>query len=153
MAAGVFLTAIALFVSVYVRTVGILLFLAAVAVSIAGFVGLVLHARAEKRRRAEEPPPPNINIYRQSPCDIDESLVEKLANANANLYQRILDFSADLIPDTFKPHSDRGEALFQAKDFPEAFRENCRAMHELAKSYNRTRNKPEMFQPVWDKQK
>ncbi|MFL5341892.1 MAG: PP2C family protein-serine/threonine phosphatase [Gemmataceae bacterium] len=153
LACGVGLTVVALLMSLAAHWAGVLLFIAAAATIGAGFVGLLLHARAEKRRQAEEPPPPNINVYREAPCSIDAAVVDKLAKANANLRERIAEVSADLVPTTFQPHIDRGDALAKGEDYAEAFREHCRAMHELAKSYNKTRNKPEVFQPIWDRPK
>jgi protein phosphatase len=148
---GVALVILAVMLALDVRWVGILLFLLAIVTNIGGIVGLVLHARAEKRRRENQPPPPNINIYRQTLCAVDEGVVEKLARATANLETKIREHSPDLIPDTFTPHYALGKEHACKKNHIEAFREFCRAMHELAKSYNKTRNKPEMFMPLWDK--
>ena len=147
---GVVLTVVALLLSLAAHWAGVLFFVAAVITIAAGVLGLVLHARAEKRRQAEEPPPPNINVYREASCEIDGGVVERLAKSNADLQERMREISPELVPDTFQPHVAKGEELMQQQNWPEAFCELCRAMYELAKSYNKSRNKPEVFQPLWD---
>jgi serine/threonine protein phosphatase PrpC len=154
---GVLLTLLAIVLAIVLvmefRALTLLLFLLATGATTAGFVGLFLHAKAEKLRRSKEPPPPNINVYRRHSCEPDAPVVEKLANANVTLLERIREISPDLIPASYQLHFDRGETLRAKADWPEAFREYVRAMHDLAESYNKTRHKQELFQPLWDKPK
>jgi hypothetical protein len=116
-------------------------------------VGLLLHAKAERKRRESEPPSSELHIYRESPCDVDETVVDKLAKGISDLQKRVEESFPKLVPETYGPLYARGEELQKQKNLPEAFREFCRAMHELARSYNSVRTKAEMFQPVWEKKK
>lgn len=152
--AGVGLTAAALAgAAMDARPLGLLLFLLATLTIGAGLVGLFLHARAERRRRENEPPPTELHYYREAPCDVDQVVVEKLAKGINDLHHKIAESFPKLIPDSYGPLYTRGETLLKRGDLVGAFREFCRAMHELAASYNKVRTKAEMFQPVWDKKK
>lgn len=151
LASGIFLTVVAMLLSLVLRPAGILLFLIAALTTIAGLIGFLLHYRAEQNRRAREPAPSNINIYREKECTVDLGVTEKLAKATQHLRERVAETSADLVPKEFETHLKMGDQFLRAHDHNAAFREYCRAMHALARSYNSTRNKPEVFQPVWDK--
>jgi protein phosphatase len=150
---GVLLTGIALLAALGSRPLGLLLFLLAAITIGTGLVGLLLNARAERRRRQSEPASNDLNVYRESPCDVDESVVERLARGIDDLQRKVEESFPKLVPESYGPLYARGEALLKQNNMPEAFREFCRAMHELARSYNSIRTKSEMFQPVWEKKK
>jgi len=135
------------------RPLGLLLFLFASLTIGTGLVGLLLHAKAERLRRETESPAAELHLYRRADCDVDRVVVEKLAKGIGDLRQKIADSFPKLVPESFVPHFDRGQTLLRENDFPAAFREFCRAMHELARSYNSVRTKSEMFQPVWEKKR
>src|SRR5262249_24050312 len=113
---------------------------------------LMLHARAERKRRASEPSA-ELNIYRESPCDVDRMVVEKLARGISDLHQKVEESFPKLVPETYGSLYASGEKLLRQDDLTGSFREFCRAMHELARSYTGVRSKSEMFQPVWEKKK
>lgn len=152
--AGVVLTLVALAAaSTVARLLGLLLFLFASITIGAGMVGLILHAKAERKRREDEPSPSELNFYREAPCDVDEIVVEKLAKGISDLRRKVDESFPKLVPETYAPLYARGEELLRQRDLPAAFREFCRAMHELARAYNGVRSKAEMFQPVWEKKR
>jgi len=151
LALGVVLVIAAIGIAFESRIAAYLFFLLAAPTIIAGIIGLVQHAQAEKRREEQDPGPPNINIYRQEECAVNRPIVEKLAKACMSLATRIRESAPELVPDSVQKHHARGEELLRKEDLPEAFREFCRAMYALAKSYNAPRNKPEVFQPLWDR--
>src|SRR5262249_48285483 len=150
--AGVLLTGIAIVVAVLgPRVLGLLLFLFATLTIGTGLVGLLLHARAERRRRENDPPANELHVYREAPCDVDKPVVEKLARGIKDLRQKVEESFPKLVPEACGAHYGRGEELLTQGKMLDAFREFCRAMHELARSYNSVRTKAEMFQPVWEK--
>ena len=46
---------------------------------------------------------------------------------------------------------DKAQDYVLRGDLTAAFREHCRAMHLLIRTFNQQRHKEETFQPVWDK--
>jgi serine/threonine protein phosphatase PrpC len=153
LAAGVVLTVVAILVALATRLVGLLLFLFATLTIGGGLIGLLLHARAERRRREADPPATELHIYREAPCDVDLAVVEKLARGISELRQKVAESFPQLVPESCGAHYARGEEMLKKGDLTEAFREFCRSMHELARAYNSVRSKAEMFQPVWEKKK
>lgn len=147
---GLILIAGAIGLALEHRFLAVSLFLLAAPTIIAGIIGLVMHVQAEKRREELEPGPPNINIYRQEECSLNQAIAEKLAKATKALAERIRESAPELAPAEFDQHYARGEQFLKEHNLPEAFREFCRAMHALARSYNAPRNKPEVFQPLWE---
>ncbi len=151
--AGMVLTVIAILVAVFgPRPLGLLLFFFASMTIGTGLVGLLLHARAERHRR-ESDSTAELHVYRESPCDVDAAVVEKLARGISDLRQKVEESFPKLVPEACGAHYQRGQDLLKQGNMIEAFREFCRAMHELARSYNSVRTKAEMFQPVWEKKK
>jgi PPM family protein phosphatase len=150
---GVLLIVIAVLAALGSRPVGLLLFLLAAITIGTGLVGLLLNLRAERRRRQSEPASGELHVYRESPCDVDETVVERLARGIDDLQRKVQESFPKLVPETYGPLYARGDELLKQNNLPGAFREFCRAMHELARSYNSIRTKSEMFQPIWDKRK
>jgi hypothetical protein len=114
---------------------------------------LILNLRAERRRRENDPVAGELHVYREAPCDVDETVVERLARGIDELHRKVQESFPKLVPETYGALYARGEELFEQQNYPDAFREYCRAMYELARAYNGIRAKSEMFQPVWDKRK
>jgi protein phosphatase len=154
LALGIALTFVAILSAVAIhRMLGLMLFLLAGISSVVGLIGMMVHARSEQQRRFNQKNPTNLNVYRSFPCDIDRGVVEKLARANEDLRDRVKEAYPQLIPETFAAYQSEGQDWLKKGNLEEAFREFCRAMHELAKSYNKIRSKSEMFQPIWEKKK
>ncbi len=112
---------------------GLPVFLLAVAVIVAGVVGLLVHHHKEQEKagdESEDRPPPK--VYRQAPCQLERPLVEKLARAGQALKGRLQEkgWEADL--DEYARHRDKAEQAMAGGDLPEAFREYCRAIRPLA---------------------
>jgi protein phosphatase len=138
-----------LLVSVDLRQVGMFLFIPALFANIAGIVGLISLFHADKKRREMEPPPPNINIYRQTSCAVDRSVVEKLARSTVSLVERMTEGNANTIPTAYQKHYQQGEEWLKKNNIPEAFREFSRALYVLAVAHNSQKNKLESFRPLF----
>ncbi len=128
-----------------------LAFLIGAAAILAGLVGLLAHHNREKQKAAEEEELPPPRVYSRTPCQIERSLLERLAKANEALKQRIREQNWEADWRSFDLHSQLAAELVQHNDLPGAFREFCRAMRPLTETVQRYRNKEEMFQPVWDR--
>ncbi len=150
---GILLAVVAIPVYLASPQLGFFMFLTATLTITAGLTGFLLHARAERRRLETEANAEELHIYREAPCDIDSTVVDKLARSISDVKQKMTEAFPKLIPETYSQFLSKAENLQKKGDLQAAFREYCRAMHELARSYNRIRTKSEMFQPVWEKKK
>ena len=116
------------------------LFFLAVAPIVAGVAGLV----ALQRRRAFLPPDEETGeprVYRQKICQLDRTMLEKLAQAAQALRQRVEEMQCEADFAAYEEHHTRAEALSKSGDLPEAFREYCRAMRPLSAAVRKNRPK------------
>ena len=127
-------------------------FFAAAMAILAGFVGLWLRYRRERKQTAadDEPAAPP-RVHRRSPCRIEPPLIDRLARAVSLLKQRAEESNWEPDWAEYEAHHGRAEERLRAGDRDEAFREYCRAMMPLSQALGRHRNKEEVFQPIWDK--
>jgi hypothetical protein len=51
----------------------------------------------------------------------------------------------------FNARRAQAEQYLAKGELTDSFREHCRAMHGLIKTFNQQRQREETFQPVWDK--
>jgi protein phosphatase len=118
-----------------------------------GLIGLIIQALRERRTAAEEDEeePRKIQIYSQSSCAIDGTLLDRLVRAVASLRQHISDnqWACDLA--ACDACQAEGARFLAHGDFDSAFREYCRSMRPLTETLQRQRNKEESFKPVWDR--
>jgi protein phosphatase len=126
--------------------------LGAVAI-VAGLIGLVAQAVREHRSASQEEnhEPRRLEIYSESPCNIDGTLLDKLVRAVAALRQHVVDKQWEADYETCDAHQVRGAQFLTRGDLVAAFREYCRSMRPLTEALHRQRNKEEVFQPVWDR--
>jgi protein phosphatase len=132
-------------------SLGILAFLLAAGALLAGFIGLALSYREEKRRQEAEPPSRPLQVYRHASTHIDPHLVNKLAKAAATLKQRSEERQWEVDLATFQQHHELAESYLRQDSLPEAFREYCRALRPLTEALQRQRHKDELLQPVWER--
>ena len=118
---------------------------------IAGFVGLILHA---KKQRAEERKEPavlrKLNVYRDYNCKIERPLVEKLLKLGSHLKEQLegRPFAVDW--SSYKKHNEAALRYLQEVDLLAAFREQCRALLGLAQTFNKNRPREEGFKPKYE---
>jgi protein phosphatase len=119
---------------------GILVYLLAAAVSVAGLVGLVLHYQREQQTTGDDPddrPPPQ--VYRTTPCELDRTLLDKLVRSLQALRQLLQEKGWETDWATHEQHLALAEKQMAANDIRGAFREYCRAMRPLAEAHHRHR--------------
>jgi protein phosphatase len=116
----------------------------------AGLFGLGLHGPRDSRPAATAPAAPELHVYRSARCRIEQPLLDKLIKAETALEERLPEVAEDAGRE-FQEFRAAAEQALAAGDLTAAFREHCRAMHILLRSYNSQRHKEEVFQPVWDK--
>lgn len=115
-----------------------------------GLVGLIMQSRAD-RNSAAVPTKRKLHIYRQIPCSIDQSLVDRLDTALTTLSQRVAENSWEYDRAHFDEHDGRAKDAATRQEWTEAFREKCRAMMFLMDAVQQHRQKEESFRPLWDK--
>lgn len=133
------------------RGTGVLIALAAVSI-IAGMVGLILHAKKQRSDANKEPEQPRRqNVYREYSCKIDRHLVEKLEKLSVNLIEQLESRSVSYDVAAHEKHRQSANRLLQDGDLLVAFREQCRALYILAKTFNETRPREEGgFRPKYE---
>lgn len=141
LAGGVFLAGGA--IALHATTGGplaVLMFFLAVAPIIAGVAGLV----ALQRKKGFHPPDEDSTeprIYRQKPCRLDRSWVEKRAQDVAAHRQKVEEFQVEADLAAYEEHHARAESLMKSGDLAEAFREYCRALRPLSAAIRKHRPK------------
>jgi protein phosphatase len=150
---GIILAVVAVPAFLNSRDLGLFMFLAAAIAIVFSLSGLLIHARAERHRQESQTEIGEPHIYRESPCEIDALVVDKLKRSLGDLKHKVAESFPKLIPEAFDTLFAQAENLQNQGDLLGAFRQYCRAMHDLARSYNSIHSKSEMFQPVWEKKK
>jgi protein phosphatase len=151
LALGVVLSLMALVLITAALPGGREMFVLATAAIGAGLFGLGIHGPRDPLPTATESAPPQLHIYRSFKCGIERPLFDKLIKAEKALEQRLPEIAADSPGQEFQEFRARAEKALIQGDLPSAFREHCRAMHVLLRTFNSQRQKEEVFQPVWDK--
>jgi protein phosphatase len=129
---------------------GVFVALVAAGVIVGGLVGLNWHAQQEPPPPVVRPPDPRPSIYQQTSCEVVPGVLEELVRADAHLRQRLKESSWDADWTSYQKHRDAADTFERAQDLVGAFRERCRAMAVLAKTFNRHRQREEVFSPKWD---
>jgi protein phosphatase len=134
------------------RELGIGSFALAAAAIVAGLIGLAMTLAHERRQNATQPGTSRPKVYRQTPCQVERPLVEKLSKAVKNLKQQIKEKQWEMDWPAFQQHEDLGEKLVGENKLTEGFAEYCRAMRLLAETVQRYRPRgAEGFNPLWER--
>jgi protein phosphatase len=134
------------------RRLGVLVFIAAALIILAGIAGLIASYRQEKNSPAAEPAPPPPRIYRHSDCRIEQALLDKLTNTLPLLETYLKERNWDANSSDYHEHLDKGSRLIAQGQTSEGFCELCRAMHVVAEAVHRQRPKGDALPPLWDRQ-
>jgi serine/threonine protein phosphatase PrpC len=151
LAAGIVLAVMALVLTTSNLPGGRQTFVLATAAIGVGLFGLGLHHPRESTPGDDEPAVPVLRVYRTSRCRIERPLLDKLVKAETILAQRLVQVATVEDGQEFQDQRTRAEKALAQGDLPSAFRDHCRAMHVLLRTFNAQRHKEEVFQPVWDK--
>jgi protein phosphatase len=122
---------------------------AAIAIFI-GLVGTIVHSQHELNPPGE-PLKPRLNVHSSRRCVIEKPLIEKLVKATDDMRQRLNEGGIEWNVEDFTARRARADQCLAQGDLTEAFREHCRAMHVLIRTYNQQHQRDEVFQPLWDK--
>jgi protein phosphatase len=119
---------------------------------VAGLVCLFIYHKKEQERQEREPEyRPRTKTYREADCQIDQTLVAKLAKAEEVLVNRAREANWEVAWKKHEKHHAAAQQALAQGDFVGAFRETCRAMQPLTQSLRKQRHKEEAFNPVWEK--
>jgi len=147
---GIILAGAAIVLSATERPGEMAAFIVAGLLLVSGLAGLILQSIRDRRA-----PNPNtkrrLHIYRQIPCTIDKPLVDRLDSALQTLRTRVAEKTWQFDQTRFADHLARAKTAADNADWPECFREKCRAMMILMDAVERHRDKEESFRPLWDK--
>jgi protein phosphatase len=124
-------------------------FLMATGSIIAGLVGLLILHEQERRRLAQQPQYPRPKVYRQSSCQVERSLVDKLAKGLATVQEQVREKQWETDWAAYQQHYSAAEGYLSQGKLADGFREYCRAMHLLGETLQRNRPKGEGFSPLW----
>ena len=128
----------------------ILAFLAAVSI-IGGMLGLYLLSK--KQRALEERTqanPTRLNIYREYPCVIDKALVEKLLKMGTHLKDQLEGRPFTIDWAAYRKHNEMATQYLKDNDLLASFREQCRALLGLMRTFNKNRPREDGFRPKWE---
>jgi hypothetical protein len=118
---------------------------------VCGLFGLVMHAKKQNREAAKEPElPRRQNIYREYSCRIEPDLLERLQKLGHSVKEQLEGRTAGYDWTNYQRHSAGAERLMQEGDLLASFREECRALHDLALWFNKHRPREEGFKPKWE---
>jgi protein phosphatase len=151
--AGTLLAVAAVYlVMTQMQPLAILPFVLAAVSIVAGVIGLVVHYQNEQTRVPgdEDRPPPR--IHRSCACRVERPLLEKLVRALRALRQRADERQWQPDWNLFQEHNAAADELLAKGDVPAAFREFCRAMLPLTRSFAEHRQGKDDGEPsVWEK--
>lgn len=114
-----------------------------------GLAGLIIHSR--KPTKVDLNLPTRANVYNQTKCTIERALIDKLAQAEGNVVERLEPGDRPAAIDAVKQLREQADAALKKNDLVSAFRFRCQAMHSLVRKFNAQHRREEMFVPVWDK--
>src|SRR5262245_33663284 len=129
----------------------VLFVLALIALGV-GLVGLGLHTKQQeqKREQFEDWTPEEVHIYRQYSCWIERALIDKFTKMDAALRQNMRNRKLAVDWNAYEQLRDQSDKALQVSDLQGAFREQCRALGLLARTFNKHRHKEEEFRPNWE---
>ncbi|MCE9530899.1 MAG: protein phosphatase 2C domain-containing protein [Planctomycetes bacterium] len=132
------------------RGSSILIAFAALAI-IGGLVGLVFHAKKQRRDAEREPElPRRQNVYRDYPCRIERPIVDKLLKLGAHLKEQLEGRPFQVDWSAYKKYNEAAQRSLQEGDLLASFREQCKALIGLARTFNKNRPREEGFKPKWE---
>jgi serine/threonine protein phosphatase PrpC len=128
---------------------GVIFLLAALAL-LAGLTGLWLQYRQEMRQHQERGTRRRPRPYRYCHCPLDRTVVEKLAQAVADLDKRRREQAPPSNGDPCRQHCQQAQRHLQAGNLSEALCEYGRALHLLVEALYPAHSRQGRFRPLWD---
>jgi protein phosphatase len=147
---GIVLAVVAIWFSIYQLPGSITMFVFAGLTLLGGVVAFMVQNLRENRQQAEPEEVRTLQIYRQTPCTIDENMIHRLEEARGVLQQRIRDNDWKADHALSQQYHEIGSQALADGDLTEAFRARCRAMLVLMEAIHQQHGKGESFKPLWD---
>lgn len=148
---GIVLAVFAAWITSYQTSAAVFTFILAGLSLLAGVVILMVQHHRESQEQVEPIEERTLQVYRQAPCAIDESMIQRLDDALAVLQQRIRDNHWAADDRLSQQYHDIGNQAQANGDLLEAFRAHCRAMLVLMEAIHQQQGKAESFKPIWDR--
>ena len=148
---GIVLAIVAIFLTYHMLDGDLPAFILAALSLVGGLVGLMMQHLRDKERAVAVVDDNQPHVYRHFSCAVDDTILEKLAQAVATLEGRIREKQWQADEETTRGHQEQGRRLHEQGFLEEAFREHCRAMLVLMEAVDLQRKKEETFKPLWDR--
>ncbi len=149
--AGILSAGIAIYLTTVNMGLAMASFFLAGLLLLGGIGALMFQHFREMRKLSEKPAERVLQVYRQTPCPLDDGILERLITTTKSLEGNIKEKGWDLDTKKHLEHAKLSVAFARQGKMREAFREQCRAMLVLMDTVHRHRGKNEDFKPVWDK--
>ena len=118
---------------------------------LAGLVGLAIYYLQERQRNSKTPKRAKLSVYRESPCAVERTLLDRMMEAEENLKRWTQAHNLEADWATNQRHHDLAKTLVGQGDLLTAFREYCRAVRPFTEALQRERLRDDPTQPVWEK--
>jgi serine/threonine protein phosphatase PrpC len=147
---GILMAGVAIFLAATETAGEFTAFVVAGVLLVSGLIGLMLQTFRDRNAPAPSARR-RLHVYRQIPCTIDQSFVDRLDQALQTLRLRVAENHWEFDNAAFDLHDANARSSATKADWLDAFREKCRAMMILMDAVQQHRNKEEAFRPLWDK--
>ena len=149
LALGIFLAIFAIVLTALEWPGGIIAFIVAGVALLVGILTLMVQNFRESRKAVDPPEERPLQVYRQTACPLDAAVYERLVQSAKSLEDSIKDKKWEYDAKAYQEKLKLAAAHFKQQRFPEAFREQCRAMLVLMEAVHRYRGRNEDFKPMW----
>lgn len=133
------------------RTGGLILITMAGISLLLGLWGLFINNRAERTKDARPVWRPRLKVYGDGSSHVDETLLNKLIQAQSGFAQFLRDKEWDADWETVAKHQQIAEKCRADADLVGCFREYCRSMRPLSEALHRQRHKTDVLPNFWEK--
>jgi len=147
---GIVLAVFAIWFSIYQLPGSITMFVFAGLTLLGGVLAFMVEHLRENQQQAEPEEVRTLQIYRQTPCTIDQNMIRRIEEARGVLQQLIRDNELKADNALSQQYHEIANRALAAGDLTEAFRARCRAMLVLMEAIHQQHGKGESFKPLWD---
>ncbi|HMF14447.1 MAG TPA: hypothetical protein VKE94_19155, partial [Gemmataceae bacterium] len=147
---GIVLAVFAIWFSIYQLPGSITMFVFAGLTLLGGVLAFMVEHLRENQQQAEPEEVRTLQIYRQTPCTIDQNMIRRIEEARGVLQQLIRENDLKADNALSQQYHEIANRALAAGDLTEAFRARCRAMLVLMEAIHQQHGKGESFKPLWD---
>ena len=153
LALGIGMAGVAIVLAALEQGSAMYVFIVAGLLLLSGILALMLQTIREGRKKpgVEAEEERILQVYRQTPCPLDEAMYDKLMQGTKSLEEDIKGKDWQYEQKVYQDHVKQASQHANRRRYRDAFRAQCRAMLVLMEAVHRYRGKNEGFKPVWDR--